>query len=101
MVSHRASPLPQAGHVVTPGATADPHAVQFIDHPSVGHTIDDCSLVFRLFDSERVNANLETSPVRHRELETGGADRIASNPSAEGNDSEVVLDHVAMEIGTD
>ena len=35
------------------------------------------------------------------ELETGGADRIASNPSAEGNDSDVVLDHVAMEIGTD
>ena len=35
------------------------------------------------------------------ELETGGADRIARNPSAEGDESDVVLDHVAMEIGTD
>ncbi len=35
------------------------------------------------------------------ELETGGADRIARNPSAEGDDRDVVLDHVAMEIGTD
>ncbi len=35
------------------------------------------------------------------EIEQGGADRIASNPSAEGDDSDSALDHVAMEIGTD
>jgi argininosuccinate synthase len=35
------------------------------------------------------------------ELEAGGADRIASNPAAEGDESERVLDDVAMEVGTD
>ena len=35
------------------------------------------------------------------ELEAGGADRIASNPAAEGDQSDRVLDDVAMEIGTD
>ena len=35
------------------------------------------------------------------ELEQGGADRIASNPAAEGDESDRVLDDVAMEIGTD
>jgi argininosuccinate synthase len=34
-------------------------------------------------------------------IEAGGADRIASNPAAEGDDSELVLDNVAMEVGTD
>jgi argininosuccinate synthase len=34
-------------------------------------------------------------------IEAGGADRIASNPAAQGDDSELVLDNVAMEIGTD
>jgi argininosuccinate synthase len=35
------------------------------------------------------------------ELEAGGADRITSNPAAEGDESDRVLDDVAMEIGTD
>jgi argininosuccinate synthase len=35
------------------------------------------------------------------EIEQGGADRITSNPAAEGDDSDRVLDDVAMEIGTD
>ncbi len=35
------------------------------------------------------------------ELEAGGADRIASNPAAEGDESDRVLDDVAMEVGTD
>ncbi len=35
------------------------------------------------------------------EIEQGGAERIASNPAAEGDESDVALDHVAMEIGTD
>ena len=35
------------------------------------------------------------------ELEPGGADRIARNPAAEGDDSDLALDNVAMEIGTD
>jgi argininosuccinate synthase len=35
------------------------------------------------------------------ELEAGGADRITSNPTAEKDDSDRVLDDVAMEIGTD
>ena len=35
------------------------------------------------------------------ELEAGGADRIARNPAAEGDDSDLALDDVAMEIGTD
>ncbi len=35
------------------------------------------------------------------EIEQGGADRIASNPAAEGDESDLALDHVAMEIGTD
>jgi argininosuccinate synthase len=35
------------------------------------------------------------------ELEGGGADRITRNPAAEGDESDVALDHVAMEIGTD
>jgi argininosuccinate synthase len=34
-------------------------------------------------------------------IEQGGADRIASNPAAEGDESDLALDHVAMEIGTD
>jgi argininosuccinate synthase len=35
------------------------------------------------------------------ELEVGGANRIASNPAAEGRDEDVVLDNAAMEAGTD
>jgi argininosuccinate synthase len=35
------------------------------------------------------------------ELEPGGADRIASNPAAEGDAGDSALDHVAMETGTD
>ena len=35
------------------------------------------------------------------ELEAGGADRITRNPAAEGDESDRVLDDVAMEIGTD
>jgi len=35
------------------------------------------------------------------ELEPGGGDRIASNPAAEGDAGDRVLDDVAMEIGTD
>jgi argininosuccinate synthase len=35
------------------------------------------------------------------ELEQGGGARIASNPSAEGDESDRVLDDVAMEVGTD
>ena len=35
------------------------------------------------------------------EIEPGGADRIASNPAAEGDDSDRALDHAAMESGTD
>jgi argininosuccinate synthase len=35
------------------------------------------------------------------EIEQGGGDRIASNPAAEGDESDRVLDDVAMEIGTD
>ncbi len=35
------------------------------------------------------------------EIEPGGADRIARNPAAEGDESDRVLDDVAMEIGTD
>jgi argininosuccinate synthase len=35
------------------------------------------------------------------ELEPGGADRITRNPAAEGNDTDRVLDDVAMETGTD
>ena len=35
------------------------------------------------------------------EIEQGGAARIASNPAAEGDESDRVLDDVAMEIGTD
>ena len=35
------------------------------------------------------------------ELEPGGADRIASNPAAEGDESDVALDNAAMEFGTD
>ncbi len=35
------------------------------------------------------------------ELEPGGADRIASNPAAEGDAGDAALDHVAMEMGTD
>ena len=34
-------------------------------------------------------------------IEPGGADRIARNPAAEGDDSDRALDDVAMEIGTD
>ncbi len=35
------------------------------------------------------------------ELERGGSDRIASNPAAEGDESDRILDDVAMEVGTD
>ena len=35
------------------------------------------------------------------ELEAGGADRIASNPAAEGDTDDLALDHAAMEAGTD
>jgi argininosuccinate synthase len=35
------------------------------------------------------------------EIEQGGGDRIASNPAAEGDESDRVLDDVAMEVGTD
>jgi argininosuccinate synthase len=35
------------------------------------------------------------------ELEAGGGDRIARNPAAEGDESDRVLDDVAMEVGTD
>ncbi len=35
------------------------------------------------------------------ELESGGADRISSNPRAEGDDGERWLDDAAMEAGTD
>jgi argininosuccinate synthase len=34
-------------------------------------------------------------------IEAGGGDRIASNPAAEGDESDTVLDNVAMEVGTD
>ena len=35
------------------------------------------------------------------ELEPGGADRIASNPAAEGDAGDAALDNAAMEFGTD
>jgi argininosuccinate synthase len=35
------------------------------------------------------------------ELEPGGAERISRNPAAEGDESDRVLDDVAMEVGTD
>ena len=35
------------------------------------------------------------------ELEAGGADRITRNPAAEKDESDRVLDDVAMEVGTD
>ena len=35
------------------------------------------------------------------EIEQGGADRITSNPAAEGDTSEIALDAAAMELGTD
>jgi argininosuccinate synthase len=35
------------------------------------------------------------------EIEPGGYARIASNPEAEGDDSELALDHAALESGTD
>jgi argininosuccinate synthase len=35
------------------------------------------------------------------QIEAGGADRITRNPAAEGDDSELALDNVAMETGTD
>jgi len=35
------------------------------------------------------------------ELEPGGADRIASNPAAEGDAGDEALDHAALEAGTD
>ena len=35
------------------------------------------------------------------ELEAGGYDRIAANPSAEGGADDQALDHAAMEFGTD
>jgi argininosuccinate synthase len=35
------------------------------------------------------------------EIEQGGGERIASNPAAEGDESDRVLDDVAMEMGTD
>ena len=35
------------------------------------------------------------------ELPAGGADRIASNPAADGDDRDAALDHAAMEVGTD
>ena len=34
-------------------------------------------------------------------LPAGGADRIASNPAAVGDDRDAALDHAAMEVGTD
>jgi argininosuccinate synthase len=35
------------------------------------------------------------------EIEPGGADRISRNPAAQGDESDRVLDDVAMEVGTD
>ncbi len=35
------------------------------------------------------------------EIESGGYDRIARNPAAEGDESEAALDNAAMEFGTD
>jgi argininosuccinate synthase len=35
------------------------------------------------------------------EIESGGYDRIARNPAAEGDDSDLALDNAAMEFGTD
>ena len=35
------------------------------------------------------------------EIERGGGDRIARNPAAEGDESDLALDHAAMEYGTD
>ena len=35
------------------------------------------------------------------EIERGGGDRIARNPAAEGDESDLALDHAAMESGTD
>ena len=35
------------------------------------------------------------------ELEPGGADRISSNPAAEGDSNDLALDNAAMEAGTD
>ena len=35
------------------------------------------------------------------EIEPGGADRIASNPAAEGDAGDAALDNAAMEFGTD
>ena len=34
-------------------------------------------------------------------IERGGGDRIARNPAAEGDESDLALDHAAMEYGTD
>ncbi len=39
--------------------------------------------------------------ILYGELEAGGADRITSNPAAEGDESDRILDDVAMETGTD
>ncbi len=39
--------------------------------------------------------------VLYGELTAGGYDRIARNPAAEGDESDVALDHAAMEFGTD
>jgi argininosuccinate synthase len=35
------------------------------------------------------------------EIETGGGDRIARNPAAEGDTGDEALDNAAMEAGTD
>ena len=35
------------------------------------------------------------------EIEAGGGDRIARNPAAEHDDSDLALDNAAMEFGTD
>ncbi len=35
------------------------------------------------------------------EIEPGGSDRITLNPALAGDESDLALDHAAMEFGTD
>ncbi len=89
----------------------DKLSMERTDNAAFGPTDRIGQLTMRNLDIADSRAKLEQYAAESRllsqqthligELEAGGALRIARNPAAEGDDSEVALDNAAMEAGTD
>jgi argininosuccinate synthase len=88
----------------------DKLSMERTENPAFGPTDRIGQLTMRNLDIADSRSKLEQYALQSRmlemqtqligELETGGADRIASNPAVTGDD-DLALDYAAMEVGTD